>query len=174
MALTQGFDAKAYADFQALFDVPAGRAAPYILPPKRAGASEPASPVEHWPRHSSRAELAAEEGVLSPSSDKASSAQVLTSDERLLSPLRKEAASLRSHSSASTKAYTAGGASSEPTQSAAEAPDSAADARTEQAGIEAAVQKEIARQVREFLQSAAGRETLLRELQGIQGLPPLV
>ena len=38
----------------------------------------------------------------------------------------------------------------------------------EQALFDAAVQREIARQVREFLESEAGRTTLLREIQNIR------
>ena len=169
----QGFDAKAYADFQALFDVPAGRAAPYILPPKRAGAPETASPAEQRPQPASHARPAEVKIGLLPTNAEAGSAQERTVKESLLLPLPGEAANLRSHPSARTEAETDGGASSEPSQSAAVATDSAAQAHAEQARIEAAVQSEIARQVREYLQSAAGRETLLRELQGIQRIPPL-
>lgn len=147
----QGFDAKAYAEFQALFDVPAGRAAPYILPPKRPGGPGLVAPAEQLPETAPDAEPAGE--------------------GELRLPPRAEAGSTQSPSPSAGSDATGGANSSTPSQGSDGAADNAA-ARAERAAIEAVVQREVARQVREFLQSDAGRETLMRELQGVRRTPP--
>lgn len=144
----QGFDAAAYAEFQALFDVPAGLAAPYALPPSRMvrGHSEGGSADGK------------EEGA---SQTKPSDAE----EVRHFSHVDTHVA--HTPAGGSAPAATAVGESSAEGYGKDHSPGTAAESAevgVEQALFDAAVRKEIARQVQEFLQSDAGRATLMREI----------